>query len=125
MNHAWRNLDMSEFEHYNNDACPKCQALRFERRGGKLVPRKVFWYFGVKQKIADYFKDPEWAENFKKDLDLSINAPHCSKAAKALNDYYRGEVLGPHGCLGQISADGFDTHKNGPSSSTSGSLIPL
>ena len=60
--------------------------------------------------IADYFKDPKWAENFKKGLDLSINSPHCSEAAKALNDYYRGEVLGPHGCLGQLWADGFDTY---------------
>ena len=46
--------------------------------------------------IADYFKDPEWSVSFKKDEDLSLNSPHCSEAAKALDDYYSGEVLGPH-----------------------------
>jgi hypothetical protein len=118
---AWQHLHYTDYELHKNDVCPRCNTARFERRGGKLYPQKVFWYFGVKEMIADYFKDPEWSVSFKKDKDLSLNSPHCSEAAKALDDYYSGEVLGPHGCLGQLWADGFETHKNGSSgSSTSG-----
>jgi hypothetical protein len=48
--HAWIGaLDPFDFD--SNDCCLDCGTARYTRKGGKLVPRRIFYYFGAIQAI--------------------------------------------------------------------------
>jgi hypothetical protein len=107
--HAWIGaVDPVDFD--SNDCCHDCGTARYTRKGGKLVPRRIFYYFGAVQAIEGLHRHHVFRENWKKKIDLSMNDYRFSKDAQRLNAATRGEALADMNGLYISMADGFQSH---------------
>jgi hypothetical protein len=92
--HAWiGSVDSFLFD--SNDCYSDCGNARYTRKGRKLVPRRIFYYFGAIQAIEGLHRHHVFRENRKKNMDLcSMNDYNFFKDALRLNAATRGEALG-------------------------------
>ena len=95
-----------------NDCCPDCGTQRYIRKGGTLVPRRCYYYFGAVRAIEALHRHPVFRANWKKNIDLSMNDYRCSPDAQRLNDATEGEALAEMNGLYISMADGFQSHKS-------------
>ena len=99
-------------EYDNNDQCPECGTPRYIRKGGITKPRRVFYYFGASQAIEALHRNPVFKANWKKNMDISINAYRSSPDAQRLNGATHGEALAESNGLYISMADGFQSHNS-------------
>jgi hypothetical protein len=58
---VWGKLEKKQWKQHQDDECPICKSRRFKLTlGGKLVPQKVYFYFGVKHCIQSMFMDDDF-----------------------------------------------------------------
>lgn len=76
-----------------NDCCPDCGTLRYIRKGGTLVPRRCYYYFGAVKAIEALHRHLVFRANWKNKIDLSMNDYRCSPDAQRLNNATKGKLL--------------------------------
>ena len=94
----------------SRDLCPECASPRYIRKGGKLVPQRVFYYFGAARAIEALHRHPVFIACWKNIMDLSLNGYRSSPDAIRLNAASRGEALAETNGLYISMADGFQSH---------------
>jgi hypothetical protein len=109
--YAWIGaVSPSEFD--STDVCPDCGTPRYSREGAQLKPQRKFYYFGAAQAIEALHRHPVFRKNWKKNVDISLNAYRSSPDAKRLDRATFGEALAPENGLYISMADGFQSHKS-------------
>ena len=78
------------------DMCPDCGTPRYKRVGSILKPQRVFYYFGAKQVVESLHKNPVFKANWKKNMDITLNAYRSSPDAYRLGEATYGEALAEH-----------------------------
>jgi hypothetical protein len=86
-----------KYEGHEKDACPVCKELRFETKKTaakvQLVPRKVFWYFGIESVIRDrMFGDKQWSSLRGKGRQEPLQY-YTSSEAKRVNLAVGGQLF--------------------------------
>ncbi len=104
-------LFYSPFQYDANNWSPDSGTPRYTRKGGILVPMRVFYDFGTLKAIEAMHRHHVFREHCKKNIDLSIDDYRFSKNVQRLNAAMRGEALADmNGCYIYM-ADGFQSHK--------------
>jgi hypothetical protein len=76
--HTWIG-SVDHFQFDANDCCLGCGTPKYPRKGEKLVPMRVFYYFGVVQANEALHIHHIFRENWEKNMDLSMNDYRFSK----------------------------------------------
>jgi hypothetical protein len=105
------------------DMCPDCGTPRYKRVGARLKPQRVFYYFGAANAVEALHRNPVFKANWKKNLDITLNAYRSSPDAERLNEATYGEALAEQNGLYISMADGFQSHESKTQSITGGSTI--
>ena len=93
------------------DKCPECAHPRYKKVGEALLrPQRVFYYFGAANAVEALHRHPTFQENWKVNMDVTINAFQSSHDGKRLNDATFGEALAADNGLYISMADGFQSH---------------
>ena len=109
--YAWIGaVSPSEFK--SGDKCPDCGTPRYKLVGAKLKPQRVFYYFGAQNAVEALHRHPCFKENWKKNVDISINAYRSSPDAQRLNKSTFEEALTQANGLYISMADGFQSHQS-------------
>ena len=108
--YAW--IGVVSPSNYNaKDKCPECATPRYKTVGeGILKPQRLFYYFGAKNAVEALHRHPIFQKNWKKDVDITMNAFRSSPDGKRMNDATFGEALAIDNGLYISMADGFQSH---------------
>jgi hypothetical protein len=93
------------------DVCPECGTPRYKTVGaGLLKPQRVFYYFGAANVVEALHRHPSFQENWKKNVDITMNAFRSSPDGERLNEATFGAALAQDNGLYISMADGFQSH---------------
>jgi len=102
----------------SNDVCLDCNSPKYIRKGGKVIPRRVFFYVRATSAIEALHRHPVFRAHWKK-IDHSLNAYRISSDDMRLNVATQGEALAEMNGLYISMADVFHWHKSSTQSITS------
>lgn len=120
--YAWIGA-VAKCDYHSSDVCPDCGTPRYVVVRGVLKPQRVFFYFGAAQAIEALHRHPTFRANWKKNLDISMNAYRKSPDAARLQQATNGEALAADNGLYISMADGFQTHDSKTQSVTGKCLL--
>ncbi|KAK9906510.1 hypothetical protein WJX75_003063 [Coccomyxa subellipsoidea] len=122
--YAWDHLPRSEWDAHADDTCPlpTCRQPRFKKvkllSSTRVRPRKVFYFFGVKESIKKLFAKPEWCALRGTGRDTSAAGFYGSREAQRLHDETGGRFSAPSSSAYELGFDygqifNFKTHSTG------------